>query len=145
MTREVLSVEPDTGVESAARLMHNRRVSGLPVVEDDRPVGVISLMDLVDPDRAEEVGKRGDAATYYALADGDFVTMGAIATSGDAVVRDVMTPYVISVAPGDSVAAAARQMTEYGVHRLLVMEGPTLVGLVSSLDLLRGFLMSGED
>lgn len=46
MTRKVLSVSPDDTVEKAAVVMHENKISGLPVVEDDRLVGVITLDDV---------------------------------------------------------------------------------------------------
>ncbi len=42
MTKQVLSVAPDTTIEEAARLMHDSDVSGLPVIKDGRLVGLIN-------------------------------------------------------------------------------------------------------
>ena len=140
MTHEVFSVTPDTAIETVARLMADRRVSGLPVVENDRTVGVVSLVDLVNPDRVK-TDRPADtsAAAYYVMGDGDYVSNRDVTLHVDGVVRDVMTPYVISVERTASLDEAARQMTEYKVHRLLVMDGEKLVGIVSSLDLLAGY------
>lgn len=140
MTRDVLSVEPDTAIETAARLMADNHVSGLPVLEAGQPVGVVSLVDLVDPDRSSTDRPSGASSTgYYVMADGDYVPSTDVTLHADGVVRDVMTPYVIAIEQSADLDAAARQMTEYRVHRLLVMDGETLVGLVSSLDLLEGY------
>ncbi len=139
MTRDVVSVSPGTEIESAARLMADRHVSGLPVVDDGRPVGVVSLMDLVDPDRAQPE-EAAHKSPYYLAGDGSYVGVFEATVQSGGVVSDVMTPYVISVSADASIREAAKQMTEYRVHRLLVMEGEALVGLVSSLDLLDGFL-----
>ena len=46
MTTRVLTIEPDTTVEEAMRLMTERRCRHLPVVEDDQVVGLISIGDL---------------------------------------------------------------------------------------------------
>ena len=141
MTREVLSINPDTEIESAARLMVNRQVSGLPVVEDGRPVGIVSLIDLVEPDRSRSApSDEAKSSAYYTSGDGSFVSGLEATVHASGPVRDIMTPYVIAVRAEESINAAAKQMTEYRVHRLLVMDGETLVGLVSSLDLLGGFL-----
>jgi CBS domain-containing protein len=142
MTRDVLAVSPDTGIESAARLMTSSRISGLPVVDGDHLVGVVSLIDLVDPDRQRTATHDEDEAkaAFYKLSDGDFVAFGIEPAASDGVVADVMTPYVISVAENTNLVDAARQMTDYRVHRLLVMDGERLVGIVSSLDLLDGLV-----
>ncbi len=139
MTRDVVAVAPDTGLETAARLMANRRVSGVPVVEENgHPVGVVALMDLVDPDQRSSDDQ--GYSTYYTVTDGKLVAAGGAISAGDGCVRDVMTPYVFSVDGDADVKEAAAQMTEYNIHRLLVMEGEKLVGIVSSLDMLRGML-----
>lgn len=52
-------------------------------------------------------------------------------------VADAMTEEIFSVPPGASVRAAATMMRDRGIHRVLVMEGKTLVGIVSSLDIAR--------
>ena len=46
MTREVITVSPETPFEDAAQLMCDRKVGGLPVVESDRVVGVITETDV---------------------------------------------------------------------------------------------------
>lgn len=50
MSRDVFAVGPDTSLETAARLLAQRRISGAPVIDKGRVVGVISASDLVDPD-----------------------------------------------------------------------------------------------
>lgn len=48
MTRTVFVAMPDESVASAVRIMHNRKVSGLPVVEDGACVGMITVQDLLE-------------------------------------------------------------------------------------------------
>ena len=43
---QIVSVRPDTPIEEAVRLMRERSIRRLPVVEDDRPVGVVAIGDL---------------------------------------------------------------------------------------------------
>jgi acetoin utilization protein AcuB len=47
MVQAPLSVTPDTEVEEAARLIHEHKIGGMPVVEGDKLVGVITMMDLI--------------------------------------------------------------------------------------------------
>jgi acetoin utilization protein AcuB len=47
MVQAPLSVTPDTEVEEAARLIHEHKIGGMPVVEGDRLVGVITMQDLI--------------------------------------------------------------------------------------------------
>ena len=48
MTNDPLTVEPHTDVRQAALLMHNHKISGLPVVEGRRCVGIITVEDLME-------------------------------------------------------------------------------------------------
>lgn len=52
-------------------------------------------------------------------------------------VREAMTEEVFSVPPDASVRTAATMMRDRGIHRVLVMEGKSLVGIVSALDIAR--------
>ena len=47
MVQAPLTVTSDTEVEEAARLIHEHKIGGMPVVEGDRLVGVITMMDLI--------------------------------------------------------------------------------------------------
>jgi len=47
MTKDVLTVKPDTSIWDAARLLIDHKVGGLPVVEDDRVVGIVTTIDLL--------------------------------------------------------------------------------------------------
>jgi CBS domain-containing protein len=52
-------------------------------------------------------------------------------------VEEIMTRDVVSLPPDADVASAARRMREAEVHRLLVVEGDTLVGIVTTMDVVR--------
>jgi CBS domain-containing protein len=52
-------------------------------------------------------------------------------------VRDIMTPRPYTVAPGEEVREAARQMLYADVHRLFVAQGDRLVGVISTTDIVR--------
>ena len=47
MVQAPISVTPDTDVEEAARLIHEHKIGGMPVMEGDKLVGVITMMDLI--------------------------------------------------------------------------------------------------
>ncbi len=48
MTRSVLVVHPEVGIREAVRIMHDHKISGLPVVENGRCVGVITVHDTLE-------------------------------------------------------------------------------------------------
>jgi CBS domain-containing protein len=136
MTREVLAVAADTSLETAARLLASRHISGAPVIDDQgRAVGVITQSDLCDPDR-DVTGKLG-RSLFYRVGERATAALGGERVHTVGVVADVMSPFVLSVSPQTPIAEAARLMVHDEVHRLLVVKGGKLVGIVSAMDVLR--------
>lgn len=144
MTRDIFAVGPETDLGTTARLFAERHISGAPVIDDQhRPVGVVALTDLVDPlrERSEEMG----ASTYYHLSEGTTaVHSGEGAVTPQGVVADVMSRFVLSIDSATSLRHAAERMVSEDVHRLFVVEHGRLVGVVSTMDVIRGFLGPGE-
>lgn len=139
MTREVFGVAPETSIDTAARLLIERRIGGAPVIEHGRKVvGVISLRDLADPDRepSEEMGY----PIYYRVTDGWTDELGSHAYSRPGRVADVMTAAVVSIPADATIVDAAERMLQLGVHRLLVIHGDQLSGVVTTVDVLRSFV-----
>jgi CBS domain-containing protein len=138
MTSSVFAVAPDTDLETAARLLIQRRISGAPVVDAHRKaVGVVSLTDLADPDK-----NRGGAEGYpifYKISGGWAEELGDAISPSEGRVEEVMTHAVVSVDSSASVADATSKLLSLGIHRMLVTNGDTLVGIVSSIDLLRAY------
>ncbi len=139
MTRDVYAVSPATDLATAARLLVSHHISGAPVIDSHgQVIGVVTLTDLADPDRGHSE-KPGDSLFYRvhhhrarAIGDGGDPT---VAEAG--VVADVMSPYILSIEPGASVLDAAKLMVADEVHRLLVLDQGKLVGIISSMDVLR--------
>src|SRR5918911_4911545 len=120
MTTELVTVTPDVPLKEAAALMLEHRISGLPVVDGDRVVGVLSETDVLykettTPDRHGLV----DWVLHY--GDDPPAAKLAARTAGDA-----MTAPAVTVAPGRSVADAARMLLELGIDRLPVVEAGLL-------------------
>lgn len=133
MTREVEVVERRTGLKDVARLLSMHEISGVPVVEDGVPVGVVSESDLVAKEQeseAETVRRRRLLRQRPRV---------------DAVVaEDVMTAPPVTVTPQSSAVGAAWLMTERDIGRLLVVKNDRLVGIVTRSDLVRAFGRSDE-
>ena len=138
MTRDVYGVAPDTSIETAARLLATKHIGGLPVVTPTgKPIGVISLFDLVDPDRART--QRNGHPMFYKLGNGRPETIGDDVQLTEGRVADVMSPFVLSIESTAPLRAAAKLMVDENIHRLLVMDGERLVGIITTMDLLRAF------
>jgi CBS domain-containing protein len=139
MTRDVYAVSPDTSIETAARMLAQRRISGAPVIDRGRVVGVISAADLVDPD-ADISGVPG-SPLYYRVSQGLAEEIGDHMRVRPGRVAEIMTRGTLTIAGDATLLEAAARMLELGVHRLLVVRADgELAGVVSTVDLLRGFV-----
>lgn len=141
MTAKVVTVDDMLPVAEFARLLSENQISGAPVVSRrGLLVGVASATDIVSHEL--KVGHVVvSESEYYARPDlGTREEMRALGVHledyGDSLVRDIMTPVVISAPPDATVAELAERMAVNRVHRLLITEGDTLLGVVSALDLL---------
>lgn len=132
MTRDVLAVSPATSLKEAAPLFTASRISGLPVVDEGRLVGVLSESDIV----AKETSGYEEGAVS-AQEERHLRRERAAETVGEAMATDVVT-----TEPWESVWAAADRMIVHGVHRLPVVSRGRLVGIVTRTDLIRAFARS---
>ena len=135
MTREVVTVTPDTAVAEIARLMLERRVSAVPVVQDGAPIGIVSEGDLLR--RADSGTEPRTSRWLEAFPVRDSLAAEYVRTHGR-VAREVMTSEVISVAETTSVADIAGLLESRHIKRVpVVAEDGRLVGIVSRANLLQ--------
>jgi CBS-domain-containing membrane protein len=138
MTREVITVAPEASVEELARLFAKRRISGVPVVDDQgRVLGVVTQSDLLKRTREPELPVALNILDLHLFLE----TPGRFRQRlekllGDTV-RQVMSSPAITITPDTPVAEAARVMEARKIHTLPVVEGNKLVGIVGKLDLIR--------
>ena len=132
MTADVVFVTPETPVNRIARIMVERNVSGLPVVDDARRVvGIVTDLDLIVRNT------RLEPPAFFQLLDAriPLETLGALA-------RDVMTEKVVTIGPDADAEAVATLMVRRKVNPIPVVEAGRLVGIVSRADVVR--LMAQE-
>jgi CBS domain-containing protein len=132
MSTAVTRVGPQAQLGSVLGLLRERAVTAVPVVdESDHLVGILSAMDLVDPELSNLVA--GRRLRRLARRNG-----------GHATVADRMSRPVVSVAPDTSLRTAARLLQVHDIHHLPVVAGGKLVGMVTRRDLLAAFLRADE-
>ncbi len=129
MTTDVAFVRPDTPLKDVARMLADRSISGLPVVDDERRlVGIVSERDLL-PRGPAEPARPGMLARLRGKPAGD--------PPVTRVAADVMSSPAIAIEPFWSIPGAAAMMRDHGVKRLPVIRGDRLVGIVSRADIVR--------
>src|SRR5688500_1685368 len=111
MSSPVITVRPDTTVRALAALLSERRISGVPVLEGEQLVGIVSEADLLR--------RRGAGQPPARRA------------------RDIMTREVETVAPGTLVADIAALLEGRGIRRVPVLQQGQVVGIVSRSNLVQ--------
>uniref|UniRef100_A0AAU2AG53 CBS domain-containing protein n=1 Tax=Streptomyces sp. NBC_00093 TaxID=2975649 RepID=A0AAU2AG53_9ACTN len=138
MTHTVAAVGRGAAFKEIVRLMQDRKVSALPVVDGEgRVVGVVSEADLLpkeefrdsDPDRYTQLRRLSD-----------------LEKAGAVTAEELMTSPALTVRPDATLAQAARTMARARVKRLPVVDAVgVLEGIVSRADLLKVFLRTDEE
>lgn len=134
MTTRVAAIGADATVREAARLMVERGVSALPVLDDkDRVAGIVSEGDLV---RRPELGTGAATGSWWLRLLAENTARDYVKTHGVAV-RDVMTRPVVSVRCSTPLREVVRLLEKHRIKRVPVLEAHRLVGIVSRADLVR--------
>ena len=132
MTREVVTVRPDTSVSAVAHLLRDKKISSVPVVDDhDHVVGIISEGDLLG-----RPPLRSPRGWWLRLFDDETVCLEEIATARHLKARDVMTRDVVSILDQAPIDLLATLMRRHRLKRVPVVREGKLVGIVSRADLL---------
>ncbi len=123
MSREVLTVAPETTVLEAGRLMIDRTIRRLPVVEDGRLIGIVTHGDVRGARAMSAVGVDMWELSYQISR---------------LTVREIMTPNPVTVSPDDTIGAAAQRMLKYMIGGLPVLDHQNnLVGIITESDIFR--------
>ena len=110
MTPNPRTVAPNDTIQNAARIMRDEDTGVVPVVENGRPVGMVTDRDIV----------------IRAVADGN---------RSDHLVRDIVTGTVVAATPDMSTREASQLMAEHQIRRLPVVENDRPVGILTSRDI----------
>jgi CBS domain-containing protein len=133
MTKNVVTVLPETTLADAARIMLAQHVSGLPVLDGaGNLVGVVTEGDLL---RRAELGTEGEQSWLKTFLAPSRLAEDYTHTHGRHV-SQVMTEKPIFIAPDTPVAELAELMHKKRIKRLPVMENGVLVGVISRSNLL---------
>jgi CBS domain-containing protein len=135
MTRQVVTVSPDTTILDAANTMLERHISGLPVVSAaGKLVGIVSEGDFI---RRAEIGTQRRRARWLKFL------LGAGRDASDFVheqgrkVGEIMTPDPCTVSEDTPLQDIVTTMEKNSIKRLPVMRGDQIVGIVTRANLLQ--------
>ena len=139
MTTEVVSVRRDTSVNDIAKLMRERDISGIPVVdESNHVVGIVTELDMIVRNTRLEL------PAFIQILDLARIPLELPGHYRDrlrhmlgAQAADIMTEQVITISPEAEVQDLAELMVKRRFNPVPVVENGVLVGIVSRADLIR--------
>jgi CBS domain-containing protein len=111
MVASVVSLEPGTSVVDAAKRMIQQEKGPLPIVEGERPVGIVTDRDII----------------AHVVAEGRDPT--------SMTVEDIASQELVTIGPEQDINEARRLMDQHELDRILVVEDGRLVGIISEADI----------
>ena len=146
MTKEVITVFPDMEITKAAKILLERRINGLPVVDAfGRLVGILCQSDLVVQQ------KRFPIPSVFTLLE-SFIPLTSMKRIDKEVekiaaltVKQAMTTDPVTVGPNTDIEEVARLMVDKKYHTLPVVDGDKVVGIVGKEDVLKTLLSAPQD
>jgi len=143
MSAPVVTIRPETPVRDAVRMLLDRHISGLPVVDaEGRLIGIVTEADLLpkeaQPPASEPLwGWFGRSLWLERL-------VGSYRKVEGRTVGEVMTHNVVTAEEETPVHVLASRMIRYAVNRLPIVRAGQVVGIVTRADVLKVFLRSDE-
>lgn len=145
MTRELITVSPDTEIVQATKLLLENRINGIPVTDETgKLVGILCQSDLI----AQQ--KKLPIPSFFTFLDG-LITLSSMKQIEKQVqkiaaitVAQAMTPNPVTVQPETDIEKVAALMVDKNFHTIPVVDEGELVGIVGKEDILKT-LIPGSD
>ena len=147
MTTNVITVGPDTSVQEIARVLSERGISGVPVVDpDQRLLGIVSEGDLlhrVETGTERRVQRRRRSWWLDTVGSDEELARDYVKSHGRTA-KDVMTREVITATDTTELADIANLLETKRIKRVPVIRDGKLVGIVSRANLVRALAAAGS-
>lgn len=152
MNVKPISIQADRSVSEAARILRENKISGMPVLDGERLVGIVSESDLLRLlSVQEDSGSLWLPSPFevFEVPFRDLVKWERMRASMDEIpkkkVASVMSRNLHEVGPDDTIEEAASIMTRHRINRLPVVVEGRLVGIVTRGDIISGLGMQHAD
>jgi predicted transcriptional regulator len=144
MTTNVQSVKDNWSLETLSQFFFDKQISGAPVVDaKDKLVGVVSLSDLARNNTLPVFHSEDSGHDYYqqtrsisGISEEDMSRL-KLESESMVSVKDIMTPMVFELSEDTTVQNAAETMLKGHIHRVMVTRDKKLVGIVTTMDMLK--------
>ena len=138
MTREVISVSPETEITDAAKILLEKRINGMPVIDPfGRLVGIICQSDLVAQQKSIPVPSIFTFLDSYLPLTSIKRIDKEIEKIAALTVNEAMTPEPVTVSPDTDIEDVAKLMVDKKYHTLPVVVDGKVIGIVGKEDVLK--------
>ena len=145
MTKELITVSPETEIVHATKLLLENRINGVPVTDEmGKLVGILCQSDLI----AQQ--KKLPVPSFFTFLDG-FIALTSMKQFEKQVqkiaaitVAQAMTPNPVTVQPDINIEEVAALMVDRNFHTIPVVDEGELVGIVGKEDMLRTLITISE-
>jgi CBS domain-containing protein len=144
MNSDVISCRPDDEISNAAQLLKEQNISGLPVVDEGKVVGIVTEADILKLLEVPEHGGLWLPSPFEVIEIPirELInwedTKHMLTDIGSKPIRDIMESEVYAISADSSIEDASSMMIKHKVNRLPVLDGETLVGIITRGDIIRG-------
>ena len=145
MNKSVITCAPEDSLGEVAKLLRENRISGMPVVDNGKIVGMVSEGDLLGLFESHESSGELWLPSPLEIIEIPIRSIVRLEKAKKALenmtqkpIRDIMEKTVHTISPDDTLEEASNKITGYKVNRLPVVENGTLVGIVARSDIIKG-------
>ncbi len=146
MSKDPITLKPTATLREAAITLADESVGGCPIVDErGQLIGMLSEVDILEALKTQnkELRMLMPPEITFGISFVEIIkereALAAFKEVESRLVQDIMTKEIHSVGPEDSVERAIRLMVQHKIHRIPVVQGNRLVGIVTRGDVLRGF------
>lgn len=144
MNRKIITCQAGASISEASKLLRENKISGMPVMDGDEMVGIISESDILRLLSREDEGQLWLPSPFeiFEVPFRDIMKWEKMHANVEDIsekkISDFMKKDVRKISPEDSVEDAAWLMTHHRINRLPVVDGERLVGIVTRGDIIAG-------
>jgi CBS domain-containing protein len=142
MKKNVITISPDATVSDLAMLLKDKKVTGVPVVDNkNKLVGVISGTDVIKRCDyiSKELAKYEDEPEYDPYDGCVHIHRYFTEEFFNMKVKDLMSTPVYSMSPEASLVDVCKKITEKRMHRVILVEKDEVKGIIGTLDIVALF------
>ncbi len=148
MTEKVVCVHPETPINDLIKILVKNHINGAPVVDKEgKLTGVVSKTDIVEYNEKTSKKRGGAKKSFYKDTNEklkkEVDKLLKTKNFGKTFVNDIMTPHVITAQADDTIDRLAKIMYDKKIHRVIIQDKEQVLGVVSTLDILRAVSTMG--